>query len=396
MEGYSAECPQLNECWSRIRAAQAACRLRKRKQPIGPGVATPPHAAGWPGSVPLSALEKEAVRQWQQVLRPSISLGLQLPHFLCKRRWRIYARLRLRTAPPPEICIRLFKFRNPRMPPPCSSITRGWWALQNWNGRRLPLPRRSFRFPCSVVKILGQRQHQAVARQPGLSENVRRSAKNVVVSFSSSDASDAKCSPFFSGARYLTREGLHVWQGRTVLEQLERAETEVVDDTQGPALPAGVATPGGTHLLKSQSACPFQAFARWRLNAEGLEEGVFSFDARDRGDFLHRALANVWRALKTSARLREMPAAELESVVSDAVTESLASDPVDTTFRVQLRQAESDRLTQSFWNGSLVNLPGAASSGRVISKKTLPSRSLACRCVFGPTVLTSYRMGVLS
>jgi ATP-dependent helicase/nuclease subunit B len=178
-----------------------------------------------------------------------------------------------------------------------------------------------------------------------LSESIRRSASNVVVSFSSPEASEAKCSLFFSSARTITHEDLHAWKGRTVLEQLERGEVEVVDDTQGPALAAGAAVSGGTHLLKSQSACPFQAFARWRLNAEGIDESVFSFDARDRGNFLHKALAGVWRIVQTSDRLRSMPAAELEAVVSEAVRQSLASDPVDSTFRVQLRKAEQERLS---------------------------------------------------
>jgi ATP-dependent helicase/DNAse subunit B len=106
-----------------------------------------------------------------------------------------------------------------------------------------------------------------------------------------------------------------------------------------------VVASGGTHLLKSQSACPFQAFVRWRLNAEGIEESVFSFDARDRGNFLHKALANVWRAIETSQRLRNLAPQELEALVSEAVSQSLASNPVNSTFRAQLREAEQHRLT---------------------------------------------------
>jgi ATP-dependent helicase/nuclease subunit B len=346
VEGYSAECPQLNECWSRIRAAltrlpvaeaEAADWGRVWRRLLG--------AAGWPGSVPLSALEKEAVRQWQQVLSSFDQLGLTASAFSLQEALAHLRSLASADGPASGDMHSPVQILEPQ---DAASLQFDYaWLV---GASELEWPPLAFA-PAFIPFSLQRSENLGTATASGrreaaryLSENVRRSAKNVVVSFSSSDASDAKCSPFFSGARYLTREELHVWQGRTVLEQLERAETEVVDDTQGPALPAGVATPGGTHLLKSQSACPFQAFARWRLNAEGLEEGVFSFDARDRGDFLHRALANVWRVIETSARLRGMPAAEIESIVSDAVTQSLSSDPVDTTFRVQLRQAESDRL----------------------------------------------------
>src|SRR5207302_10673720 len=43
---------------------------------------------------------------------------------------------------------------------------------------------------------------------------------------------------------------------------------------------------GGTRVLADQAACPFRAFARWRLAARALEEPAPGLDARKRGSLL--------------------------------------------------------------------------------------------------------------
>jgi probable DNA repair protein len=177
-----------------------------------------------------------------------------------------------------------------------------------------------------------------------LTRQLQSCANSVVVSYSAADAGDSKLSAVFTETREASASDLHIWLGATLIEQLQPHPLEEIDDSNAPPLPDSAAAAGGTHLLKSQSACPFQAFARWRLNAESLEEGAFSYDARDRGDFLHKALASVWREIKTSQRLRSLDAKQLTAIVGQGIEVALASDPVTTTFRVQLREAEKERL----------------------------------------------------
>jgi len=45
---------------------------------------------------------------------------------------------------------------------------------------------------------------------------------------------------------------------------------ESFEDSKAP--PSSQAVRGGTRVLSDQAACPFRAFARWRLAAEELEE----------------------------------------------------------------------------------------------------------------------------
>jgi len=75
-------------------------------------------------------------------------------------------------------------------------------------------------------------------------------------------------------------------------------------DPNGPPVPPG-AVRGGTRVLADQAACPFRAFARWRLAAERLEEPSPGLDARDRGKLLHALMREIWSELKASSSLSE-------------------------------------------------------------------------------------------
>src|SRR5262249_45437971 len=55
-----------------------------------------------------------------------------------------------------------------------------------------------------------------------------------------------------------------------------------LEDGKGPPVPPGPVR-GGTRVLADQAACPFRAFARWRLAAEPLEAPLTGPDASDRG-----------------------------------------------------------------------------------------------------------------
>ncbi len=61
---------------------------------------------------------------------------------------------------------------------------------------------------------------------------------------------------------------------------------------------------GGYSVLKMQAACPFQAFAHYRLHARPLEQTDWGLDPKDRGKVLHDALDGLWSELKNRDALR--------------------------------------------------------------------------------------------
>jgi probable DNA repair protein len=78
---------------------------------------------------------------------------------------------------------------------------------------------------------------------------------------------------------------------------------ESFQDAKGPPVAPGKVR-GGTRVLADHAACPFRAYARWRLGAEELEEPASGLDARDRGKMLHVMMSQLWGALRNSRALR--------------------------------------------------------------------------------------------
>jgi probable DNA repair protein len=100
-----------------------------------------------------------------------------------------------------------------------------------------------------------------------------------------------------------------------------RRKTMVVEDRSGPRVPPGKVR-GGTRVLADQAACPFRAFARWRLAAEPLEAPVLGPDARERGSTLHALMKHLWTELKGSAGLRGDVLPAIARAADAAVKES--------------------------------------------------------------------------
>ena len=91
-------------------------------------------------------------------------------------------------------------------------------------------------------------------------------------------------------------------------------------DWQAPPL-AEKKVRGGTRILADQAACPFRAFAKWRLSAEALEEPAPGLDARDRGKLLHVLMKELWEQLRGSEALRSDCSNEILRAADFAVNE---------------------------------------------------------------------------
>jgi probable DNA repair protein len=98
-------------------------------------------------------------------------------------------------------------------------------------------------------------------------------------------------------------------------------QTESFEDPKAPAVHPGKVR-GGTRVLADQAACPFRAFARWRLHAEELEEPAAGPDARDRGKLLHALMRELWVRLKNSRSLASDVAAAISQAAAEAVKEA--------------------------------------------------------------------------
>ena len=110
---------------------------------------------------------------------------------------------------------------------------------------------------------------------------------------------------------------------------------ESVEDGKAPPVKEKTVR-GGTRVLADQAACPFRAFARHRLGAEGLEAPQEGLDAMQRGQLLHSLMAGIWGELKSSAGL----SSNLESLIRKSASAAVA----DLGLEGRFAELETQRL----------------------------------------------------
>lgn len=103
-----------------------------------------------------------------------------------------------------------------------------------------------------------------------------------------------------------------------------------------------------TSLIASQAACPFQAFARYRLGLRELPRLGYGIPAAAVGDCVHHAMQGFWQALQSSATLHGMTEATLERCLEEALAPALArlAQQYPELLTPTLRELETQRLKQ--------------------------------------------------
>ncbi|HJS78399.1 MAG TPA: PD-(D/E)XK nuclease family protein, partial [Burkholderiales bacterium] len=187
-----------------------------------------------------------------------------------------------------------------------------------------PLPARPNPFiPIAAQKKAGIPQASAEASfefDRRITEEWKRSAAEVVFSHASSEE-DRKLSP--------SPLILDVAEKPLAVPDFPRyrdllfssSHLESFEDSSAPPVPPGKVV-GGTRVLADQAACPFRAFAKWRLGAKELEEPADGLDPRDRGKLLHALMRELWVRLKNSSSLGKNVSAVISQAASEAVKEA--------------------------------------------------------------------------
>lgn len=102
----------------------------------------------------------------------------------------------------------------------------------------------------------------------------------------------------------------------------------------------------GTQLLQSQAACPFQAFARWRLKAHFHPFPQSGLSPRERGKLLHHVLEQFWNAVKNQASLLQQTPSTLNKLINSAIEHclNLLSKKRPIGFKTHFINIERQRL----------------------------------------------------
>lgn len=103
---------------------------------------------------------------------------------------------------------------------------------------------------------------------------------------------------------------------------------------------------GGTGLIQKQSACPFAAYAQYRLRLKYEDEPDAGMDNLLRGNLLHEILADVWRKIKDSTSLQQhIHDNTLRALVKDITQQHLPQKARNSGLKEGFLQAETQRLT---------------------------------------------------
>ncbi len=114
------------------------------------------------------------------------------------------------------------------------------------------------------------------------------------------------------------------------------------EETPAPPL-EGERVAGGTAILADQAACPFRAFAHFRLDARALERPQPGLGPAQRGQLLHAMMARLWAALDDQATLRATPPAQLAAKAGEAAAHAVARVAADHPGRLEGRFAALER-----------------------------------------------------
>ncbi len=129
-------------------------------------------------------------------------------------------------------------------------------------------------------------------------------------------------------------------------KQLYRSKKmEWLCDQVGPQITTQTVS-GGSGIFKSQAACPFQAFAKYRLNAEPLADVTPGLAMTQRGSVIHEVLSLLWQELKNHHTLCALDEHDLHEIVFTAIDQVLSELPMSKplTISTQFIAIERTRL----------------------------------------------------
>lgn len=174
-------------------------------------------------------------------------------------------------------------------------------------------------------------------------------ADRVVVSYPGFEQDELlRPSPLLAGAKFERGDAAEDSASGDFSTALNRdgATLESMSDEKAPPMTDVNISRGGASVLEDQAACPFRAFARWRLHAEGVPVAASPLDARVRGNLAHAVLSDLWSGLCTWKQLNALSSDALDALIVAAVERALARERRERpdTLRGNFARVERDRL----------------------------------------------------
>jgi probable DNA repair protein len=307
-------------------------------------------ALGWPGERTLSSEEYQAVETWRDLLARFSGLDAVWPtatYASAVTRLRRMAGEALFQPQTPEVPIQVLGVLE------AAGMQFDHLWIMGLTDEVWPAPPR----PNPLLPAVLQRRHgvphASAERELEFAQRVTArlltSAPHIVVSHACRDGErDLRVSPLIAHLDAAGAEALvpRAWHGYAQLVHDSVPALDEIEDVAAPPVPDGTRVRGGTGVFKQQAACPFRAFAEYRLGAVTLDEAEPGLNAAERGTLLHAVLEQVWDALTSHAQLQRLTPEEQPVLVQAAVTRAVARMAAarPQTFTERFLSLEKSRL----------------------------------------------------
>lgn len=339
-------CPLLLACLDRM---SAACTEESR---------APPHewarrftaaldAAGFPGERVPDSAEFQALVRWRELLSEYAALGAVAGAWSAGE-----ARARLR-----RLCVETtFQPASGAAPIQVLGILESaglafdhLW-VSGLTEEAWPLPARPHPLLSPALQrragIPGATAERSLEVDAALTRSWRAAADEVLFTSARADGDrELLPSPLIAGIEETRGPAIAGFATRRrALFEAGRAPGAIAARSDGVAPALGAAASlGGTAVLADQAACPFRAFAHFRLEARALEAPEPGLGAPERGQLLHAMMARLWSALGDQARLKATNEARLAELIDDAAAFAVARVRSERPGRLEGRFAELER-----------------------------------------------------
>lgn len=276
-------------------------------------------AVGWPGSAGLTSAQWQAREAWSASLARFASLGsvtgaLSAVAALDALRASLGDTLFQPEAAPAQIQI-LGTLEAAGI-----RFDHAWLAgfdAQRWPGTTAPNPLLPLRW--QVARHVPRAHPDTLLEQAtAVTSALLAIAPEIIVSHARVvDDAPASLSPLLSGADVI--DGAELVAPMRLHDMFAALETERWPLQRAPSLPPGSVVRGGAQMLESQSTCPFQAFARYRLRADEWPVCPEGLSAKERGTILHAVLKAFWDVVGDHASLIALDEPSLAERIDAAI-----------------------------------------------------------------------------
>lgn len=214
-----------------------------------------------------------------------------------------------------------------------------------------PAPAPNPYLPLELQQRLGMPQasaEQELEFYKNLLERFCQSSKSVICSYPLREADKTlRPSPLITAFPEISEAELDL-SAWTSVDQLifAQRDIETIEDYQAPTLQSQEIILGGSGIFASQAACPFSAFAKFRLAAENVLRPQLGLNYIERGILLHTALEKIWNTLGNQYALKTHNPDVLEKTIlagiDHALLEQTQRKPL--TLKKYFTQTERQRL----------------------------------------------------